>query len=386
MLDAEGRLAALKARGLLRALSPVDGPGVEVRLGDRPVISFCGNDYLGLSRDARLAEAAAVGARRWGVGAGASRLVAGDHPALRALEEELADWLGAEACLVFGSGYHTNVGVLSSLPLAGETVLSDALNHASIIDGCRLGRAAVEVLPHGDTSAARAAFERVGGLGWWVSESVFSMDGDVADLGALLPAARAAGVTTVVDEAHALGVLGPDGRGVAAACGAGRPDVFVGTFGKAFGGFGAFVAGDRALRELLVNVARPGIYSTALPPPAAEAARAALRIVRAEPERRRQLANNVAWLHGALAELGLRAPADQTHILPVVLGTPERAVAASEALLARGLFVRAIRPPTVPAGTSRLRITLSAEHTRAHLDRLVEALAQVLSGTSAPEV
>jgi len=357
------------------------------------------------SHPALLSAAGAAGVRD-GFGASASRLISGDLPAHRELEDALARFLGRQAALVFPSGYQANLGVLAALAGKGDLIVSDALNHASIIDGCRLSRAEIGIYRHADPTDA----ERVlAGPGTFrrrilITESLFSMDGDSAPLRALAAVAVAHDAILIVDEAHAFGVLGPAGRGLCAAAGV-VPDVLVATLGKALGAAGGFIAGDRALRDTLINRARTFIYTTAIPPPVAAAAGAALELLAgAEGDRRRvRLQEHRAWLDEHLSTLGLSGrnsagpdaappPAGLTAptsariapaslpawgpIVPILLGSDGRALAVSEALAARGIFVPAIRPPTVPVGSARLRITLSASHDRSDLLALVAALAE----------
>jgi 8-amino-7-oxononanoate synthase len=313
-----------------------------------------------------------------GFGASASRLVSGDLPAHRALETELALFLGYQAVLVFPTGYHTNLGLLTTLAGPGDVIVSDSANHASIIDGCRLSRAAISIYRHADAADAGAALARTANARrrFLVTESLFSMDGDVAPLEALAGLAAEHDAVLIVDEAHALGALGPGGRGLCAAAGV-RPDALVGTLGKSFGAAGGFVAGVTALRDYLVNRARSFIYTTGLPPPVAAAARAALALIAddAGASRRARLQANVK----RLAELGAarlipRAPAGP--IIPIILGSSTRALAVAASLRTSGIFVPAIRPPTVPQGTARLRVTVSAAHDIADIDMLAAALAR----------
>jgi 8-amino-7-oxononanoate synthase len=350
--------------------------------GGAALVSFASNDYLGLAAHPALAAAAAEAVTREGFGASASRLVSGDLPAHRALESGLAGFVGLPAALLFPSGYQTNIGVLGALAGPEDLIVSDAMNHASIIDGCRLTRARISVYPHRDAAEARrlltdgvAARRRL-----LVTESLFSMDGDVAPLGELAEAAAAADAILVVDEAHALGVLGPGGRGLAAAAGV-VPDVLVGTLGKAFGAAGGFAAGVAPLRDLLVNRARTFIYTTAIPPPVAAAAAAALAVIGgAEGARRRAvLDEHRRALGDRLRAYGLRREPPAGPIVPVVLGAEARALTAAAALRGRGYWVPAIRPPTVPPGTARLRITLSADHRPDEIAGLADALGEALA-------
>jgi 8-amino-7-oxononanoate synthase len=384
-------LSALAARDRLRRCPPVEGhspagPPSRTRtsIDDRPVVSFCSNDYLGLACHPRLLEAAQRAGVRSGFGAGAARLVSGDLPEHRALQQEVAAFLHLPAALLFPTGYQANLGVISTLANGSDLVVSDAANHASIIDGCRLSRASVRVYPHLDVAAARSALtdraseyrRRI-----LVTESLFSMDGDIAPLADLADVARASGSALVVDEAHAIGALGPSGRGLCAAAGV-VPDVLVGTFGKALGCFGAFVAGTPELAAILQNRARTFIFTTAPPPSLAAAASAALELVLdLEGDRRRaRLQEHARSLEAALSARTREPRRPQaTPIIPVLFGEDRRALAASRALLERGFFVQAIRPPTVPEGTARLRVTLSADHTAGEVAALGEALTDFLA-------
>ncbi len=373
-------LGELQARHALRACPELTGSSrVHVGLAGSPALSFASNDYLGLAADLRLAAAAAETAAAEGYGSSAARLVSGDLPAHRRLERSLAAFVRRDAALVFPSGYQANIGALTALAGPEDLIVSDALNHASLIDGCRLSRARVAVYPHLDVAAADAllghgdARRRL-----LVTESLFSMDGDTAPLSALREVAERRDAILVVDEAHALGVRGPEGRGLCAEAGV-APDVLIGTLGKAFAAAGGFVSGSGPLRELLVNRARTFIFTTALPPPVAAAATCALAIA-AGPEgdaRRQQLTAVGARLVARLAALRPDNPAPSGPICPFLLGANDRALAVSTALRQRGIFVPAIRPPTVPAGTARLRITLSSAHTLDDVDRLADALAEV---------
>jgi 8-amino-7-oxononanoate synthase len=379
----EAELQALAAIDRRRACPEAAGSSrVHPEVGGAPMLSLCSNDYLGLASHPALAAAAAAAAARDGFGAGAARLVSGDLPAHRELEAALASFLDRPAALTFPTGYQTNLGVLTALAGRDDLIVSDALNHASLIDGCRLSRARVEVYPHGDAAAAGRLLAAGGQhrRRLLVTESLFSMDGDAAPLAALAEAAAATDSVLVVDEAHAFGILGPGGRGLCAAAGIG-PDVLIGTLGKAAGAAGGFIAGSRALRDLLVNRARTFVFTTAMPPPVAAAATAAVGLI-AGPEgehRRARLADRQHALGAALAARGLVAAPPVGPILPVVLGSEARALAAAAALRARGFFVPAIRPPTVPAGSSRLRVTLSADHELDDLTRFAAALAEVLA-------
>ncbi len=373
-------LEALRASDSYRTLRPLEGPcGARVRVGGREMLCFSSNDYLGLAADSRLAEGAARTARRWGAGAGASRLITGTLGLHAALEQDLARLKGCEAAVLFNSGYQANLGVLTALGRGG-VILSDELNHASIVDGCRLARARVEVYRHADPADLERRLRAHAGTSRKVvvTDGVFSMDGDLAPLPEIVEAAQEHGAVVVVDDAHATGVVG-GGRGTAHHFGI-RPEglVVMGTLGKALGAFGAFVAGPKAVRDLLVNRARSLIYTTAIPPPVLGAAGAALEVLGTEPERVERLAANTRRLRRGLQEAGFAVPDLPTPIVPVILGGNRAALAWSERLWERGFWVHPIRPPTVPEGTSRLRITVSSEHDPADIDALTEALADLL--------
>jgi 8-amino-7-oxononanoate synthase len=367
MGDIEQRLAELKRLGLDRRLRLVSGPqGPTVLLDGKPVLLLCSNNYLGLADHPRVREAAAEAAMRWGVGAGASRLVSGTMTIHRRLEERLAAFEKSEACLLFGSGYLANVGVIDALAQRGDTIFSDELNHASIIDGCRLSRAEVVVYRHADVEHLDWSLHRHGGRGGRliVTDSVFSMDGDVAPLEEIVELANAHGARTMVDEAHATGALGPDGRGALAQLDLqGEVDVVVGTLGKALGSYGAYVCADEEMVRYLINTARPLIFSTAPPPPAVGAALAALELMRERPHRIGRLRSNARILRRSLAEEGFPVAEDEMHIVPLIVGDERDALRLCQGAVERGVFAQAIRPPTVPDGTSRLRLTAMASHT-----------------------
>jgi 8-amino-7-oxononanoate synthase len=377
VIEIQARLTELQELGLYRRTRLVSGPqGPNVVLDGKPVLLLCSNNYLGFADHPRVQEAASEAALRWGVGAGSSRLVSGTMTVHRRLEERLAAFKGTEAALLFGSGYLANLGVVGALARAGEIVFSDELNHASIIDGCRLSRAETFVYGHNDTEHLAWGLAQAGGRGALiVTESVFSMDGDVAPLEEIVDLARVYGVRVAVDEAHATGCLGPGGRGAVAEAGLeGEVDVVIGTLGKALGAYGAFVACDAALATLLTNSARSLIFSTAPPPPAVAGALAALDLLCEQPRRVERLNANAEVLRAELAREGFDVAGSQTQIVPLVVGDAGLAMGVCEAALQRGVFAQAIRPPTVPDGTSRLRLAVMATHTK---DELREA-ARVL--------
>jgi 8-amino-7-oxononanoate synthase len=388
---AREELSSIEARGRLRNLEPQLGPsGPEIELdgprGPERLVNWSSNDYLGLAADPRISEALAAGARRWGTGAGASRLVTGDFACMQALERELAEFEGAQAALLFNSGTAANLGLVPALVGEGDVVCSDARNHASLIDGCRLSGARVVVYPHRDTAALQDALEDASRAGTGarrrlvVTDSIFSMDGDAAPLAEIARICTAREALLVVDEAHATGVVGPRGAGLVAELGlAGQVDARMATLSKAVGVVGAHVCGSHALRELLVNLARTLIFSTALPPALAEAARVALGLLSGEEGEtlRSRLRANVRALSAGLGRLGVpSSPA--AAILPVILGSPARALAVAAELRRRGHLVKAIRPPSVAEGTSRLRIAASAAHTPEQVESLIAALTEVI--------
>jgi 8-amino-7-oxononanoate synthase len=363
--DVAARLEELRERGLYRRLRLIEGPqGPRVLLSGREVLLLCSNDYLGLAADERVRDAAAEAALRWGAGAGASRLISGNMQPHRELETRLAAFKGYERSLLFGSGYLANMGTIAALAGPGEIVFSDELNHASIIDGCRLARAETVVYRHNDARHLESLLHEAAGTpALIVTDGVFSMDGDVAPLAELLEVARRYGARLMVDEAHATGAVGPGGRGAVAAAGlSGEVDVVVGTLGKALGSYGAYVCASAETVEYLINRARPFIFSTAPPPPAIGAARAALGVLEAEPERVERLAANAQVLRVGLAGEGLTATASTTQIVPIEVGEAARAMELCEKALERGVFAQGIRPPTVPEGSSRLRFTVMATH------------------------
>ncbi len=370
MTDVAERLQELRSRGLHRHLRLIEGPqGPQVLLHGKPVLLLCSNNYLGLADHPLVREAAAEAAMHWGAGAGAARLISGTMEPHVELEAGLADFKGYESALLFGSGYLANTGTIAALAGRGEMVFSDELNHASIVDGCRLSRAETFVYRHGDLEhlawGLRGAGERAALI---VTDGLFSMDGDVAPLQELNELARRHGCRLLVDEAHATGALGPHGRGSVAAAGlSGEVDVVVGTLGKALGSYGAYVCATTETIEFLVNTARPFIFSTAPSPPAVAAAAAALELLRSEPKRVEQLQANGATLRSALAAEGLRAGRSRSQIVPVEVGDAGRTMELCERILERGVFAQGIRPPTVPEGSSRLRFTVMATHRPAEL-------------------
>lgn len=373
-------LEALKQKSLYRLRRLVSGPqGPEISADGAALLNFSSNDYLGLAADPRLAEAARRGLDEYGTGSGAAHLVTGHSTAHHALEEELAAFCGRPRALLFSSGYMANLGIAGALVGRGDRVFEDRLNHASLLDAGLLSGAAFSRYAHGNVvSLERELAEGKGGA-LVLTDGVFSMDGDIAPLPALVKAADQHGAILGVDDAHGFGVIGAGGRGSLEHHGLGAADVpvYMATLGKACGCFGAFVAGSEALVETLIQQARTYIYTTATPPALAEASRAALKLVQTETWRRDHLVTLIARFRSGASQLGLKLMESGTPIQPLLIGEPDAALALSQQLKERGILVAAIRPPTVPTGTARLRITLTAAHTAQQVDRLLAALAEV---------
>ena len=381
--DALDALQAAGRRRIRRVVQGFAAPGTAAKplLEGRPLLNFCSNDYLDLARDPGVARAMADAAIHWGSGSGAAHLVTGHSAEHHALEEELASFTGREAALLFSTGYMANTGVISALAARGEIILQDRLNHASLIDGARLSDATLQRYRHADAAdAARMADNAEGRVSLIATDGVFSMDGDIAPLRELARLARAQQAWLLVDDAHGLGVMGATGRGSLELAGLDANDVplLVGTLGKAFGCFGAFVAGRRDVIELVLQRARSYIFTTALPPAVAAATRVALATVQQQGWRRTRVREAVARFRAAAAASGIGLMPSTAPIQPVPVPGAARCAAASDALRARGYWVAAIRSPTVPAGTERLRVTLTAAHRDEDIDGLVEALAEVL--------
>lgn len=375
----EQRLEEIRSRNLYRQLKVVDGEqDATVRLNGREVLNLSSNNYLGLANHPALKDAAREALDRYGCGSGASRLISGNMTAHEELEQRIARFKGTEAALVFNSGYQANVGIIATLMEKDDVVLSDALNHASIIDGCRLSRAAVSVYRHCDMGHLESLLKEApaGARKLIVTESIFSMDGDIAPLGEMVEMAERHGALVMVDEAHATGVRGPNGAGVVAELDLGdRVLVQMGTLGKALGAFGAYVAGSARLKELLVNRARSFIFTTSLPPVVLAMAGAAVDLVEKEPERQCALQRNTLLLRNGLEQLGYSV-VGSTQIIPVIVGEEQPCMKLAARLLESGFYVQGIRPPTVPPGTSRLRVTTMATHTTEQMERALEAFAR----------
>jgi 8-amino-7-oxononanoate synthase len=372
-------LEALRQRTLHRRLRSVSGrQTARMTVDGRECLMLAGSNYLDLAADARVVTAAQDAAQQYGAAAAGSRLINGNLELHETLERELAAFAGHEAALVFSTGYMANLGALTALCGPDDVIVSDALNHASIVDACRLARAETRVFRHNDP----ADFARVAGeLSGYrrrvlVVDGVYSMDGDVARLAELVPIARAHDMVVVLDDAHGLGVLGAHGRGVAEQTGVGV-DVLVGNLGKAFGSFGAFVAGSEVLREYLVNTARSFIFTCALAPPALGAARAALAVAREEPERRKLLLERAEQLRAGLHAVGWNTLGSTTQIVPALVGENAAALRVTEELLARGIYAQGIRHPSVPHGSARIRLTPTCAHSAADIACVVAAFAEI---------
>jgi len=376
------RVAERERAGLLRHARTLGGAhGVRIDLDNRQRVNFCSNDYLGLAQDPRIVRALQHAASKCGVGATAAHLVCGHRREHAQLEEALCTWTGREAAMLFSSGWLANLGAMQALLDRDGICVQDKLNHASLLDAAQLAGATLKRYPHNDAEAAARQLAGVpGSPALLATDGVFSMDGDVAPLRELAALCRHEGATLMVDDAHGFGVLGAHGAGSVNEAGLSQEQVpvLMATLGKALGCMGAFVAGSQALIEGLTQFARTFVYTTAMPPPLAAAACQAIRIARDEDGRREKLHALIARFRQGATQLGLPLLKSSTAIQPIVVGDAERAVQASRALEQNGFLVTAIRPPTVPAGKARLRITLSAAHSEADVDRLLDALATVL--------
>jgi len=381
---AKKELAEIARAGTLRHLRQLSGAqGPRMKVGGREVLLFAGSNYLDLSHHPQVVAAAAQAVEDWGCSSGGSRLISGNLELHEEVEAALASFCRSEAALCFNSGYAANLGVIPALVGPGDSLISDALNHASIIDGGRLSGATVRVFPHGDLGAlaeilAKAANE--GGRRLLVIDGVFSMDGDMAPVAEIVALAQGHDTMVMLDDAHGTATLGPDGRGSAAHWGVDEGiDIYLGNLAKGLGSFGAFVAGSYAMRDLMINVARSFIFTCALPPAQVAAAGAALELSIAEPWRRFALQSNAARLRARLAEAGISCAPSTTHIVPVVIGENAATMRICEALLECGFYVQGIRHPSVPRGTARLRITPMATHREAEIDELAKAVAEFVT-------
>jgi 8-amino-7-oxononanoate synthase len=381
--DLRDRLRQLEREGLLRRRRIVDGPqGAWLHVDGRRCLSFCSNDYLGLASHPALVAAAQRALAESGVGAGASALISGHAREHDALERSLARFVGLPRALYFSTGYMANLGVVTALVGRGDTVFSDALNHASLIDAARLSRAEVEVYPHRDLARLEERLARCASpVKLVASDAVFSMEGALAPLPELLALCERHDAWLLVDDAHGFGVLGEGGRGALSHFGLAAPRiVYMATLGKAAGVFGAFAASDASTIEWLLQRARSYVFTTGSPPALAAALLESLKLIEREDRRRTRLREHVARLRAGLAGLPWRLAPSETPIQPLIVGSNDAAVALMEALLERAIWVPAIRPPTVPEGAARLRISLSAAHESADVDRLVDALRAIAGG------
>jgi 8-amino-7-oxononanoate synthase len=383
-------LADLDQHTLRRWLRHHDGPAgpwidlVDADGGRHRVLHLSGNGYLGLAEHPDVVAAAREAATRFGTGSGASRLVTGGVTAHRDLEDELAEWKGTGSAVLLSSGYLANLAAITALVGPGDTIVSDELNHASIVDGCRLSRAEVRIYRHGDADHAWALLADAPGRRLLVTDGVFSMDGDLAPLPDLCDAAEAHGAAVLVDDAHGTGVVGPAGRGTAAALGCdGRVDLVVGTLSKALASTGGFVAGSTEVVEWLRNRARPFVFDTALAAPAVAAAHAAVRIARSDDLRRERALGHARRLAAALAAAGADVATPAACVVPVIVGGNDAALTVMGDLLARDVLAVAIRPPSVPEGTARLRATVMATHTDADVDHAIGAFTDALAAVAA---
>ncbi|MFG0323232.1 8-amino-7-oxononanoate synthase [Pseudomonas sp. zjy_15] len=377
--DLAARLAERRAADLYRQRPLLESPqGPEVVVDGQRLLAFCSNDYLGLANHPEVIAAWQAGAERWGVGGGASHLVVGHSTPHHQVEEALAELTGRPRALLFSTGYMANLGAITALVGQGDTVLQDRLNHASLLDGGLLSGARFNRYLHNDPASLASRLDKAVGNTLVVTDGVFSMDGDLADLPALADVARARGAWLMVDDAHGLGTLGAQGGGIVEHFGLGMDDVpvLIGTLGKACGTAGAFVAGSEALIEALVQFARPYIYTTSQPPALACATLKSLELLRRETWRREHLAALIRQFREGAQQMGLQLMDSPTPIQPIVIGDSAQALRLSRLLRERGLLVTAIRPPTVPAGSARLRVTLSAAHSEAQVQLLLNALAE----------
>lgn len=377
--DLAARLAERRAADLYRQRPLLESPqGPEVVVDGQRLLAFCSNDYLGLANHPEVVGAWQTGAERWGVGGGASHLVIGHSTPHHQVEEALAELTGRPRALLFSTGYMANLGAITALVGQGDTVLQDRLNHASLLDGGLLSGARFNRYLHNDPASLASRLDKAVGNTLVVTDGVFSMDGDLADLPALAEVARARGAWLMVDDAHGLGTLGARGGGIVEHFGLGVDDVpvLIGTLGKACGTSGAFVAGSEELIEALVQFARPYIYTTSQPPALACATLKSLELLRRESWRREHLAALIRQFREGAQQIGLELMDSPTPIQPIVIGDSAQALRLSRMLRERGLLVTAIRPPTVPAGSARLRVTLSAAHSQAQVQLLLNALAE----------
>lgn len=385
--DLPSRLAERRSAHLYRQRPLLESPqGVRVTVDGQALLAFCSNDYLGLANHPQVIDAFARGARKWGVGGGASHLVVGHSEPHHQLEQALAELTGRPRALLMSSGYMANIGAVTALVGKGDTVLQDRLNHASLLDAGLLSGARFSRYLHNDPVSLASRLEKATGNTLVVTDGVFSMDGDLADLPALCATARTRNAWVMVDDAHGFGCLGSNGGGIVEHFGLDLEDVpvLIGTLGKGFGTAGAFIAGSEDLIETLIQFARPYIYTTSQPPAVACATLASLQLLRDEHWRREHLQRLIGLFRAGVAELGLELMNSPSPIQPIVVGSSARALALSAALREQGILVTAIRPPTVPQGTARLRVTLSAEHSADDVAQLITALGRAITHLPEP--
>ncbi len=381
---AQDELDVIRQQGTYRSLRVLqNSSGPQIQLDEQRAHLFASSNYLDLAQHPEVVEAAVRAARDWGCASGGSRLINGNLSIHEALEEELAQFIGCETALVFGNGYMANAGLIPALMSEKDLIFSDALSHASIIDGCKLSKAQVRIFPHGEIAALEQGLKQAQGKARRMLiavDGVYSMDGDYAPLRDIHALSRAYGAMLFVDDTHGIGSLGPDGRGCPALheIAPEEIDIYLGSLAKSLGSYGAFVGGSRALRDLLINTCRSFIFSCALPPPQVEAARAALRILQREPWRRERLQANAAELRTSLHGVGIPTHPSCTQIVPVTIGSNEDTMSVCQELLARGYFAQGIRFPSVPQGTARLRLTVMATHEKEQIHGLAQTLREVL--------
>jgi len=382
----EQELSRLQDTGLYRQLSFIDSPQEpRVKINGKETILLCSNNYLGLANHPKVKEAAISAIEKYGFGSGASRLVSGNMEPHRGLEERLAKFKGSEAALVFNSGYHANIGIISALIGRGDVVFSDKLNHASIVDACILSRAEIKRYPHKDMNVLEGLLKKhishlTPHTSLIITDGIFSMDGDIAPLKELSELSERYGCMLMIDDAHATGVLGANGKGTPEHFGIDNPNIIqMGTLGKGLGCFGAYAAGSKKLIDYLINKARSFIYTTSLPPSVCAASIVAIDIVENEPQIRQDLWNRVKFFREGIKKAGIDIMNSETQIIPIFIGKADKAVRISKDLLDKGIFVQAIRPPTVPEGTSRLRITLMANHSLDDLKYAIDTIRQAVT-------
>lgn len=381
----EMELLRLRDNHLFRKMPNACGiPSRTIEIDGNQLLNFSGNNYLGLAGDPRLMAAMSHYSQLYGVGSTASRLIAGNTEIHRKLEEFIATWKNTEAAILFGSGYQANIGILSGLAQKGDLIISDALNHASIIDGCRLSRADVKIYPHLDVIALQDLLKKENHKKKYVvTESIFSMDGDKAPLDIIFNLCEKYGAVLMVDEAHSGGVMGPNGRGLSASFGI-KPHIQMGTLGKAVGVSGAYVAGKRSLIDMLINKARSFIFTTAAPPAVAGTALAALEIVVSSEgdEKRANLTHNIESFRMIAEDLKIEIPKEISHIVPIMIGSSEKTMRVSEICKNEGVFAHGIRYPTVSEGSPRIRFTLMSQHTRKDIESALLVIKKALNQIS----